>query len=57
MMTLLEFNIAKLISMGIDVHFAGTRQAAVELYHDLVLQWCRTCYKQILNIESGEINE
>ena len=42
--------IAKLISMGIDVHFAGTRQAAVELYHDLVLQWCRTHYKQILNI-------
>ena len=42
--------IAKLISMGIDVHFAGTRQAAVELYHDLVIQWCRTHYKQILNI-------
>ena len=28
--------IAKLISMGIDVHFAGTRQAAVELYSDIV---------------------
>ena len=43
--------IAKLISIGIDVHFAGTRQAAVELYHDLVLQWCRTHYKQVLNID------
>lgn len=43
--------IAKLISMGVDVHFAGTRKAAVELYSDLVRQWCRTHYKQILNIE------
>jgi len=43
--------IAKLISMGIDVHFSGTRQAAVELYHDLVLQWCRVNYKTILNID------
>ena len=43
--------IAKLISMGIDVHFAGTRQAAVELYSDLVRQWCRVNYKTILNIE------
>ena len=37
--------------MGIYVHFAGTKQAAVELYHDLVLQWCRTNYRSILNIE------
>ena len=51
MMNLLEFNIAKLISMGIDVHFAGTRHAAVELYTDLVIQWCRTNYERILNIE------
>ena len=43
--------IAKLISMGIDVHFAGTRQAAVELYSDLVRQWCRVYYERILNIE------
>ena len=43
--------IAKLISMGIDVHFAGTRQAAVELYSDLVRQWCRTNYMDVLNIE------
>jgi len=43
--------IAKLISMGIDVHFAGTRQAAVELYSDLVRQWCRVDYKTILNID------
>ena len=43
--------IAKLIAMGIDVHFAGTRQAAVELYSDLVRQWCRTHYKQVLNID------
>ena len=43
--------IAKLISMGIDVHFAGTRPAAVELYSDLVRQWCRTNYVKILNIE------
>ena len=43
--------IAKLISMGIDVHFAGTRHAAVELYHDLVLQWCRTNYRAVLNID------
>lgn len=42
--------IAKLIALGIDVHFAWTRQAAVELYHDLVLQWCRVNYKTILNI-------
>ena len=42
--------IAKLISMGIDVHFAGTRQSAVELYSDLVRQWCRTEYKQILGL-------
>jgi len=48
--------IAKLISMGVDVHFAGTRQAAVDLYHDLVLQWCRVHYKQILNIERGVSN-
>ena len=43
--------IAKLISMGIYVHFAGTRQAAVELYSDLVRQWCRVHYKIILNID------
>lgn len=43
--------IAKLISMDIDVHFAGTRHAAVELYHDLVLQWCRTNYRAVLNID------
>ena len=43
--------IAKLISMGIDVHFAGTRQAAVELYSDIVRQWCRVNYERILNIE------
>ena len=43
--------IAKLIAMGIDVHFAGNRQAAVELYSDLVRQWCRTNYERILNIE------
>ncbi len=43
--------LAKLISMGVVVHFAGTRQAAVELYHDLVIQWCRTNYVKILNIE------
>ncbi|MCK5138250.1 MAG: hypothetical protein KAQ85_00270 [Thermodesulfovibrionia bacterium] len=42
--------IAKLISMGVVVHFAGTRRAAVELYSDLVVQWCRTHYTQILNI-------
>lgn len=42
--------IAKLISMGIDVHFAGTRNAAVELYSDLVRQWCRVNYVKILNI-------
>lgn len=49
--------IAKLISMGIDVHFAGTRQAAVELYSDLVRQWIRVNYKTILNIEVGENND
>ena len=43
--------IAKLISMGIVVHFSGTRLAAVELYSDLVRQWCRVHYKQVLNIE------
>jgi len=43
--------IAKLISMGIDVQFAGTRQAAVELYPDLVLQWCRGNYERVLNID------
>ena len=43
--------IAKLISMGIYVHFAGTRRAAVELYSDLVRQWCRVNYKTILNID------
>ena len=43
--------IAKLIALGIDVHFAGTRHAAVELYSDLVRQWCRVNYKLILNIE------
>jgi len=43
--------IAKLITMGVVVYFAGTRQAAVELYHDLVLQWCRVNYKTILNID------
>lgn len=43
--------IAKLIMMGVVVHFAGTRQAAVELYSDLVRQWCRVNYKQILNID------
>lgn len=50
MMNLLKFNSVKLISVGIDVHLAGTRQAAVELYHDLIIQWCRTYYTQILNI-------
>ena len=45
--------IAKLISMGIDVHFAGTRQAAVELYPDLVRQWCRVNYRTILNIDDA----
>jgi len=43
--------IAKLIAQGIDVHFAGTRRAAVELYHDLIIQWCRVNYAKILNIE------
>ena len=43
--------IAKLISMGVVVHFTGTRQAAVELYSDLVKQWCRVNYERILNIE------
>ena len=45
--------IAKLIAMGIDVHFAGTRQAAVELYSDLVRQWCRTNYRAVLNIDDA----
>ena len=43
--------IAKLIALGIDVHFAGTRQAAVWLYSDLVRQWCRVHYTAILNID------
>ena len=45
--------IAKLISMGIDVHFAGTRQYAVELYSDLVRQWCRTNYMAVLDIDDA----
>ena len=45
--------IAKLIAMGINVHFAGTRKAAVELYHDLVLQWVRANYVEILNIDDA----
>lgn len=44
--------IAKLISMGCVVHFAGTRHHAVELYHDLVVQWCRTYYATILKGEN-----
>lgn len=42
--------IAKLIDMGVIVHFAGTRQASVEIYHDLVLQWCRVNYDKVLNL-------
>ena len=43
--------IAKLDVMGCAVKFKGTRQHAVEYYHDLVLQWCRVNYERILNIE------
>ena len=43
--------IAKLISMGIVVHFAGIREEAAVLYHSLVKQWCRVNYKTILNID------
>ena len=42
---------AKLEVMGCHVKYMGTRQAAVEYYHDLVIQWCRWNYKKILNIE------
>ena len=49
--------LAKLIAMGVVVQFAGTRKAAVELYHDLVLQWCRVNYKAILGIEDYPVSE
>jgi hypothetical protein len=42
--------IAKLITIGVYVYFVGTRKAAVDLYHDLVIQWCRANYQTILKI-------
>ncbi|MCK5013273.1 MAG: hypothetical protein KAS66_05605 [Candidatus Omnitrophica bacterium] len=35
----------------IQVSFVGSRSRAVEKYGGLVRQWCRTHYKQILNID------
>lgn len=43
--------IAKLEVEGCSVFFAGTRQAAVEMYHDLVVQWVRQNYIEMLNLE------
>lgn len=43
--------IAKLHAVGCPVFFAGTRQAAVEMYRDFIIQWCRENYIKILNIE------
>lgn len=42
--------IAKLEMMGVHVDFAGTRSEAVKSYRDLIIQWCRTRYTQILDI-------
>ena len=42
---------AKLGAMGCSVFFAGTRYEAIEHYKDLITQWCRVHYKDILNIE------
>ena len=44
---------AKLEVMGCHVKYKGTRQVAVEYYHDLVVQWCRWNYKKILNIDDN----
>jgi len=42
---------AKIEAMGCSVFFAGTRYEAIEHYKDLIIQWCRVHYKDILNIE------
>jgi len=42
---------AKLITMGCSVFFAGTRHEAIEHYKDLITQWCRVHYKEIIGIE------
>ena len=43
--------LARLMAMGVYVDFAGTRTEAIESYRNLIVQWCRTRYKEILNIE------
>jgi len=43
--------LAKLMAMGVYVDFAGTRAEAIESYRNLIVQWCRTHYQKILNIE------
>ena len=43
--------IGKLYAIGCPVFFAGTRQHAVEMYRDMIIQKCRQDYKKILNIE------
>lgn len=43
--------LAKLDVMGATVKFLGTRQAAVEYYRSLIIQWCRVHFKEILNLE------
>lgn len=45
---------AKIEAMGCSVFYAGTRQAAVEYYHDLIRQWIRVNYAKILNLENSQ---
>ena len=46
-----QATIAKLYAVGCPVFFAGTRQAAVEMYRSLLLQWCRHNYSKIFNLD------
>lgn len=43
--------VAKLSVTECPIFFAGTRQHAVRVYHDVIIQWCRANYTTILNIE------